>query len=151
MPLKEEIKDRIKQYMREKKVTELTVVRQIKTEIMKFETSGAGIEAQDSDVLQIIHALVKQHQESISIYREQGRNDLLEKEELELVVLQTFLPESLSPEELDAIIDEAIKETGATSKKDMGKVMGLAKTKAEATGKGVDGKALADRVKARLP
>lgn len=151
MALKDEIKERIKQYMREKKKDELTVVRQIKTEVMKFETSGKGDEAQDADVLKIINALVKQHQESISIFKEQDRQDLLAKEELELEVLQSFLPESLSEEELNSIIDAAIAETGAESKKDMGKVMGVAKAKAEATGKGVDGKALADGVKSRLP
>jgi uncharacterized protein len=151
MALKDEIKDRIKHYMREKKSAELTVVRQIKGEVMKFETSGSGVEAQDADVLKIINALVKQHHESISIFKEQSRDDLLAKEVLELEVLQSFLPEALSEEELVAIIDAAISETGAESKKDMGKVMGVAKAKAEETGKGVDGKALADGVKARLP
>lgn len=150
MSLKDEIKDRLKHYMREKMKDELTVVRQIKTEIMKFETSGSGDEATDADVQKIILALVKQHQESISIYKEQNREDLLAKEELELGVLQSFLPEEMGADELSAIIDQAISDTGASSKKEMGLVMKKARELVEASGKGADGKALADGVKERL-
>lgn len=150
MSLKTEIKDRMKTYMREKKQTELAVVRQIKTEIMKLETSGGQQEANDADVTKILNSLAKQHQESIDIYRENGRQEMLEKEELELTVIRSFLPEEISDTELSELVAQAIADTGASSKKDMGAVMKKSKELVEATGKSADGRKLSETVKNSL-
>jgi uncharacterized protein YqeY len=150
MSLKTEIKDRLKTYMREKKTTELTVVRQIKTEIMKHETSGSNQEASDADVIKILNSLAKQHQESIDIYRQNGREEMLEQEELELEVIRSFLPEEMSDADLAQLVDAAITETGASSKKDMGAVMKAVKAAIDDSGKSADGRKVSDLVKSKL-
>lgn len=150
MALKDEIKDRLKHYMREKMPTELTVVRQIKTEVMKFETSGSGAEAQDADVLKILNSLAKQHQESIDIFQKEGRDDLLEKELIELDVIKSFMPANVEGEELEALVDSAITSTGASTKKDMGPVMKAVRDAIAAKQAGVDGKVLSEMVKSKL-
>ena len=150
MSLKKEIAERLKNYMREKKTTELAVIRQIKTEIMKYETSGAGKEAEDADVLKIINALVKQHQESIDVYEKNNRADLLAIEVLELSVLKSLLPAELSEAELCKLIDQAVVQTGASTAKDMGLVVKAVKEKIAEMGKNVDGKVLAENVKKKL-
>jgi uncharacterized protein YqeY len=150
MSLKTDIKDRLKTYMREKKQTELAVVRQIKNEIMKLETSGATEEASDADVTKILNTLAKQHQESIDVYRENDRLDMLEKEEIELTVIRSFLPEEMEDNALNAIVTEAISSTGATSKKDMGAVMKAVKEAVAASGKSADGRKVSEAVKANL-
>ena len=150
MSLKNDIKDRLKTYMREKKQTELAVVRQIKNEIMKLETSGTTTEASDEDITKILNSLAKQHQESIDVYRENGRTEMLEKEEVELVVIRSFLPEEMDDDTLVAIVKDAISSTGATSKKDMGAVMKAVKEAVAASGKSADGRKVSDAVKANL-
>lgn len=150
MSLKKEIAERLKLYMREKKTTELAVIRQIKTEIMKYETSGAGKEAEDADVIKIINALVKQHQESIEIYEKNSRADLLAIEVLELSVLKSLLPAEMSETEICALIDQAIAQTGASSAKEMGAVVKVVKEKIAEMGKNVDGRVLAENVKKKL-
>lgn len=150
MSLKEAIVKKLKQSMIEKKSVEVTALRQIKTEITKFETSGAQQKATDEDVTKILNVLAKQHQESIDIYKANNRNDLLEKEEEELVLIKSFLPQEISAEDLEVIVNDAISETGAESKKDMGKVMQAAKKKVNESGLMVDGKSLSEKVKSKL-
>lgn len=152
MSLKKEILDRLKQYMREKKSEELACVRQIKAEIMKFETSvSKDTEATDEDVLKILNSLAKQHKESIDIYTQNDRQDLLQKEQLELEVIESFLPSKLTGEELEALVSAVIESTGAQSKKDMGTVMKAARDEVQNKGLSVDGQELAGLVKAKLP
>ena len=117
---------------------------------MKYETSGAGKEAEDGDIIKIINALVKQHQESIEIYEKNSRADLLAIEVLELSVLKSLLPAELSEAELFKLIDQAIAQTGATSAKEMGAVVKAVKEKIAELGQNVDGRALADGVKKKL-
>jgi uncharacterized protein len=150
MALKKEISERMKNYMREKKAMELAVIRQLKTEIMKFETSGASKEAEDADILKIVNALVKQHQESIDIYEKNDRKDLLEKEVVELEVLKSLLPAELTEAELSVMIETAIQSTGASTPKEMGLVVKAVKDLVSESGKGVDGRVLADMIKKRL-
>ena len=150
MALKDEIKDRLKHFMRNKMATELTVVRQIKTEIMKFETNGSGSEAQDGDVLKILNSLAKQHQESIDIFAKENRTDLLEKERIELDVIKSFMPANIEGEELEELVDATIRSTGAESKKDMGPVMKKVRATIADKNLGVDGKVLSEMIKAKL-
>lgn len=150
MALKDEIKDRLKHFMRNKMATELTVVRQIKTEITKFETNGTGAEAQDEDILKILNTLAKQHQESIDIFAKENRTDLLEKEQIELDVIKSFMPANIEGEELERLVDSVILSTGAESKKDMGPVMKEVRSTLASKNLGVDGKVLSTMIKAKL-
>ena len=151
MSLKKEILERLKQYMREKKSKELSCVRQIKAEIMKFETSvSKDKEATDEDVMKILNSLAKQHKESIDIYKKNDRTELLEKEQLELEVIESFLPKKLTGDELVALVDAIIEKTAAQTKKDMGAVMKGSREDIQAKGLSVDGQELAELVKSKL-
>ena len=104
-------------------------------------------ELNEAEFLQLLSAMVKQRRDSIEQFEKGGRTDLVEKEETELKVIQEFMPAPMSEAELDAMIAEAIRETGAASIRDMGKVMAALMLKV--TGK-ADGKMVGDKVKARL-
>jgi len=136
--------------MREKKAEELAVVRQIKSEIMKFETSSKGVEAEDADVLKVLNSLAKQHKESIDIYTKNNREDLLAKEKLELEVIESFLPSKFTGAELEALVTSVVESTGASTKKDMGTVMKGVREEVTAKGLSVDGQELSELVKSKL-
>ena len=104
-------------------------------------------ELNEAEFLQLLSAMVKQRKDSIEQFEKGGRTDLVEKEETELKVIQEFMPTPMSETELDAMIAEAIRETGAASLRDMGKVMATLMSKV--TGK-ADGKMVGEKVKARL-
>ena len=105
------------------------------------------IELDDARVLDILNKMVKQRRDSVSQFRDGNREDLAEIELAEIAVLETYLPEQLSAAELDEMIDQAIADSGATSIRDMGKVMGQVKTKAQGR---ADMGAVGAKVKARL-
>lgn len=94
-----------------------------------IEARGQGKTVSDDDILALLQKLVKSRQESAEIYEKAGRTDLSTKEREEIAIIQSFLPQPLSPAETDAAITAAIAETGATSIKEMGKVIGLLKSK----------------------
>jgi hypothetical protein len=104
-------------------------------------------ELNEAEFLQLLSVMVKQRKDSIEQFEKGGRTDLVEKEETELKVIQEFMPTPMSETELDAMIAEAIRETGAASVRDMGKVMATLMSKV--TGK-ADGKTVGEKVKARL-
>mgnify|MGYP001432730386 FL=1 len=104
-------------------------------------------ELNEAEFLQLLSAMVKQRKDSIEQFEKGGRTDLVEKESTELKVIQEFMPTPMSETELDAMIAEAIRETGAASVRDMGKVMATLMSKV--TGK-ADGKMVGEKVKARL-
>jgi uncharacterized protein YqeY len=104
-------------------------------------------ELNEAEFLQLLSAMVKQRKDSIEQFEKGGRTDLVEKESTELKVIQEFMPAPMSETELDAMIAEAIRETGAASVRDMGKVMAVLMPKV--TGK-ADGKMVGEKVKARL-
>lgn len=131
-----------------KNKTRLTALRSIKSLILLEETkSGAKAEISEEDELKLLTKAAKQRKDSAEIYEKQGRADLLEVEMAELEVLQEFLPKALSEEEITAAIRAIIAQTGASSPKDMGKVMGVASK--ELAGK-ADGKVIAEKVKSLL-
>lgn len=150
MGLKDDINQTLKKYMIEKKPVEVATLRQIKTEIMKFETSGGDKKADDEQVQKILKSLAKQHQESIEIYQENGRDEAAAKEELELNLIKSFLPAEMDESTLEKVVDEAVTETGAASMKDMGGVMKKARELIAATGGAADGKLLSEMVKKKL-
>jgi uncharacterized protein YqeY len=128
MNLKNKITDDMKAAMRAKETARLGTVRLLLA-AMKQKEVDERIELQDSDVLQIIEKMVKQRRESIAQYEKAARQDLADVEKAEITVLQAYLPQQLSDAEVAEAVAAAIQETGAAGPKDMGKVMGLLKSK----------------------
>lgn len=148
MSLKLKIEQEIKIAMLQKNKDRLRALRAIKAMILIAETEkGAATALSEEAEIKILSRAAKQRRDSLTVYQEQGRKDLADIERDELVVIETFLPQQLNVGELETAVREIIKKIGATSPKDMGKVMGMASQ--ELSGK-VDGKALSSLVKALL-
>ena len=148
MNFQDQLNSKLKSAMREKNKVALESLRAIKSAMLLLQTqSGAKETPDDNEITKLLQKLVKQRKESASIYREQGRVDLAEPEEAQISIISQFLPEQLSPEEVEKVIDEVIQLVCATTMKDMGKVMGMANKKI--AGK-ADGKIIAEIVKKRL-
>ncbi len=128
MSLKETITEDMKSAMRAKDKALLGTIRLI-TSAMKQIEVDERIELDDARVTVILTKMVKQRRDSIEQFAKGNRPDLVKQEEFELGVIQKYLPEALSEEEINALIDEAMKTSGASSIKEMGKVMGLLKPK----------------------
>ncbi len=126
--LKETIQEAMKNFMRAQDKPRLSAVRMILAAIKQREVDER-ITLEDADVLAALDKMAKQRRESIAQFEQANRQDLVDKEKLELTVIQSFLPEQLSEAEMDALISETIEAVGAASMKDMGKVMGLLKPK----------------------
>lgn len=139
MSLKDRISEEIKAAMKAKDKVRLETVRSIKKVILEKESTlrAQGQEAlTETQEIEVLSQLAKQRRDSIEQYHKAGRNDLAEQEAQELAILEEYLPKQLSDEEVAAVIDEAIATVGATSAKDMGKVMGpvMQKLKGRAEG-----------------
>ena len=133
--------------MKAKDATKLTALRMLKTALTnKSIEKGRALEG--AEELQVVSMLVKQRRDSIEQFTKGGRTDLADKEQAEIVILNTYLPASASDDEIAAAVTAAIAETGATSAKDMGKVMKA--VMAGLAGKTVDGKKVSETVKAKL-
>lgn len=127
MTLEQQIQEAIKEAMKAKDTVAMNAVRAIKGEILLFKTSeGGSKEVTDSDILKMIQKLVKQRKEAAEQFTAAGRKELSDNELAEASVMEKYLPKQLSTEEVKAKIQEIIAATGATSIKDMGKVMGAA-------------------------
>jgi uncharacterized protein len=133
--------------MKAKDATRLTALRMLKSALTnKSIEKGRALEG--AEELQVVSMLVKQRRDSIDQFTKGGRTDLADKEQAEIVILNTYLPASASDDEIAAAVTAAIAETGATSAKDMGKVMKA--VMAGLAGKTVDGKKVSESVKAKL-
>ncbi len=147
MSLVERINNDIKEAMKAKDKVKLDAIRNVKSQILLAQTEkGASAELSEDAEIKIIQKLVKQRKESAEIYKNQGRDDLYQVEVQELSFLEVYLPQQLSNEELTAFIKDVIAKIGATSIKDLGKVMGATK---QLAGK-ADGRLIADKVKEEL-
>ncbi len=132
MPLKKQIEDKLNEALKAKDKNTYPTLRLIVSAIKDAEIAGRSKgqkEIKDSDVTSILKKMIKQRNESCDVYKKAGRSELLENETKEINVISTFLPKQLSEEETKKICEEAIKSTGASSMKDMGKVMGELKSK----------------------
>jgi uncharacterized protein YqeY len=151
MLLRDRLQTALKEAMKAKEAARLSTLRLINAAIKDREIAVRGEEGADevgeADILQIMGKMVKQRQESAKAYEEGGRLELAEKELAEIAVIQEFLPRQLGPDEVAAALDAAVAETGATSIRDVGKVM--AALKARYTGQ-MDFGAVGALVKARL-
>lgn len=126
MSLKDQVQESMKVAMKAKDKNKLQALRSIKSAILLAETESSDKELSLEDELKMLQKLAKQRKESISIYKDQGRKDLAEEEEQELKVIEEFMPEMMSEEEIEKEVKSIIAETGAAGMKDMGKVMGMA-------------------------
>ena len=133
--------------MKQHAAARLSALRMLKAALMNREIER-GRALDDAESLQVVAALVKQRRDSIDQFTKGGRKDLADKEAAEIRVLEAYLPPAADPATIDAAIDDAIKETGATSPKDMGRVMKAAM--ARLAGQSVDGKAVNERVRLKL-
>ncbi|MGD8828674.1 MAG: GatB/YqeY domain-containing protein [Gammaproteobacteria bacterium] len=146
MSLRERLLEDTKTAMRAQDKARLGVLRLISA-AMKQREVDERITLDDPQVLAVLEKMVKQRRESIAQYEQGGRQDLADKEQAEIAILQDYLPEPLSEAELDALIDTVIADTGAESIRDMGKVMGAIKSRAQGR---ADMGLVGARVKARL-
>ena len=135
MSLKQRIKDDIKEAMRAKETARRDTLRNLSAAIKQIEVDERR-ELSDADVEAILLKYAKQREDAKAQFAEGGRDDLVAKEEAELAIVRSYLPEPLTDEELEAILKQIIADTGASSMKDMGKVMGAAKA---AVGSRADG------------
>jgi len=148
MSLFEKINDELKAAMKARDKVKLEALRNIKKVMIEARAAkGAGSELTDDESLKIIAKLAKQGTDSAAIYKEQNRSELAEQEMAQVAVYETFLPKKLTGDELLAAVKAIVEKTGATSMKDMGKVMGIASKELAGKAEGAD---IAARVKELL-
>jgi uncharacterized protein YqeY len=133
--------------MKTKDAARLSALRMLKAAVMNKGVEK-GRDLDDAEILQVVASLVKQRRDSIEQFAKAGRTDLVDKETGEIAVLAHYLPPAVSQEEIDAVVAAAIEETGASSPKDMGKVMKAVMPKL--AGRNADGKAVNDAVRRKL-
>lgn len=146
MSLKEQITQDMKDAMRAKDKLRLEAIRAVKSAILLEETKGTGT-VSDDDLIKVLTKLVKQRKESAQIYADQDRQDSADEELAQAKVIESYLPQQLSDEELTTAIANIVIDLGVTSPKEMGKVMGVANK--QLAGK-AEGKRIADAVKKAL-
>lgn len=148
MALEQQLTSEIKNAMRAKDSLRLEALRAVKSAILLAKTqSGASEELSEAQEIQLLQKLVKQRKDSAAIFTEQNRADLAEPEKAQAAIISEFLPQQLTAAEVEAIVADIIAETGASSMKDMGRVMGLANQKMAGQ---ADGKTISTVVKQKL-
>jgi uncharacterized protein YqeY len=147
MSIVEQIEKDLVGAMKAREELKLSVLRMAKAALMNKKVE-LGEPLGDPDALAVLRTLIKQRRDSTEQFRKGKRDDLADKEEAEIKIIELYLPASASAEEIDAAVASAIQETGATNAKDMGKVMKA--TMAKLAGKNVDGKQVSEKVRARL-
>ena len=147
MPLLERIQQDMISAMKSKEEARLSALRMIKTALKKLEVDSMK-PLDEAAEMQVLNSLIKQRTESAEMFRKGGRVESAEKEEAERALIESYMPAPASPEEIEAAINDALGETGVTSAKQIGVVMKAAQAKL--SGKRVDGKALSEKVRARL-
>ena len=147
MSLKEQIISDMTAAMKAQDAARTSTLRMVKAAIMNREKDGGG-ELTDEDIQKLLRTQVKQRRDSVEQYEKANRPDLADKEQAEIAIIETYLPQSASQEEIDQAVVAAIAETGASSMKDMGGVMKAAMAKL--AGKSADGKMVSETVKAKL-
>jgi uncharacterized protein YqeY len=149
MSLKDKIVADLTRAMKEKNAQRLSTLRMAKAALMNEENKrGVGTILTDEEVIKVLQTLIKQRKDSATQYESAGRKELAEKEKEEIRVLEEYLPQAASVEEITLVIEEVIAETGASSLKEMGKVMKAALARLK--GKNADGKTVSEIVKRKL-
>jgi uncharacterized protein YqeY len=147
MSLSEQIIADLTASMKAQDAQRTSTLRMVKAAMMNRKIEKGG-DLDDDEIQKLLRSLVKQRRDSIEQYEKGGRPELVDKEQAEIAVIETYLPQAATAAEIEAAVAAAISETGATSVKDMGKVMKAAQ--AALAGKNADGKVVADTVKSKL-
>jgi uncharacterized protein YqeY len=147
MPLLDRLQGEMVAAMKAKDEARLGALRLVKAALKKHEIDSMK-PLDEATEMQVLSTLIKQRRESADMFRKGGRPELADKEEVELKLIESFMPASASDEDLESAVAEALSETGATSAKQMGLVMKAAQAKL--AGKRVDGKLLSDKVRSKL-
>ena len=147
MSLKDKIISDLTEAMKAKEAERVSTLRMVKANLMNRQIEKGG-ELTDEEVTKAMQSLVKQRRDSVEQYENAGRAELADKERAEISHIEKYLPQSASPDEIESAVAEAVRETGATTLKDMGGVMKAAMAKLQ--GKTVDGKAVNEAVRAKL-
>jgi uncharacterized protein len=147
MSISDDVKAAIADAMRKRDAARLSALRMLKAALMNREVEKQRALAPDEEQ-QVVNSLVKQRRDSIDQFTKGGRADLVAKEAAEIVVLETYLPPAIEDAELDRLVSEAVAESGATSAKDMGRVMKAAMAKL--AGRNADGRAVSNLVRQKL-
>jgi hypothetical protein len=147
MSLQKQVMDQIKTAMKAKDTVALESLRAIKSALLLAQTSGSGGELSEADETKLVQKLVKQRKDSAAIFTEQGREDLATPELAQVAIIEQFLPEQLTEEEIEKVVVQTIATIGAQGMKDMGKVMGTVSK--ELSGQ-ADGKTISTIVKNKL-
>jgi uncharacterized protein YqeY len=148
MSLQEKVMSEMKLAMKAKDTVALESLRAIKSALLLAKTDkGGGAELSEEDEVKLVQKLVKQRKDSSAIFKEQGRDDLAEPELAQMAVIEKFLPEQLTEEEIEKVVIQTIEAIGASGMKDMGKVMGMVSK--ELAGQ-ADGKTISTIVKRKL-
>jgi len=147
MSLQQKVMEQLKLAMKAKDSVALESLRAIKSALLMASTSGGGSEITEEEEVQLVQKLVKQRKDSAVIFIEQGRQDLADPELAQIAVIEQFLPEQLTEEEVEKVVVQTIDATGASGMKDMGKVMGIVSK--ELAGQ-ADGKLISTIVKKKL-
>jgi uncharacterized protein YqeY len=148
MSLQQQVMEKMKEAMRAKDKIALESLRAIKSALLLMQTeSGSDVELSEDAEIQLVQKLVKQRKDSATIFIEQGRQDLADPELAQITVIEQFLPEQMSEEEVEKVVIGIIAATGAEGMKDMGKVMGMVSKKLAGQ---ADGKTISTIVKNKL-
>ncbi|WP_411030272.1 GatB/YqeY domain-containing protein [Spongiimicrobium sp. 3-5] len=148
MGLQEQVMQEMKAAMKAKDTVALESLRAIKSALLLAQTQGGGAkDLTEEDEVKLVQKLVKQRKDSATIYKEQGRDDLAAPELAQVAVIERFLPEQLTEEEIEKVVVQTIDATGASGMKDMGKVMGIVSK--ELAGQ-ADGKTISAIVRSKL-
>lgn len=147
MSLKQQIISDMTAAMKAQDAARTSTLRMVKAAITNREKEGGG-ELTDDDVQKLLRSQVKQRRDSVEQFKKAGRQELADKERAEIAIIETYLPQAASQEEIDQVVAAAIAETGASAMKDMGAVMKAAMAKL--AGKNADGKMVSETVKAKL-
>ena len=147
MSLKEQIVTDLTAAMKAKDAARTSTLRMLKAAIVNRQIEK-GSELDEEEMAKLLRSQVKQRRDSIEQYQKGGRQDLVEKEQAEIVVIESYLPQAASPEQIEQAVSDAIAEAGATSMKDMGAVMKAAM--ARLAGKNAEGRAVSETVKRKL-
>jgi len=147
MSLKDQIIKDMTASMKAKDAARTSTLRMCKAALQNREIEKGG-SLDDDELMKLLRSLVKQRRDSVEQYQKGGRQDLVEKEQAEIAVIESYLPQGASQAEIEQAVSEAINETGATSMKDMGAVMKAAMTRL--AGKNADGRMVSETVKSKL-
>jgi hypothetical protein len=150
MSLLKIVNDRIKAAMKDRDAARLSALRLIKTDVAKAALDAGKDDLTDEEAQAVLRRMVKQRREAAEQYRLGGREELAAKEEAEIAIVEGFLPAALTDAQIDAVIERVLAEAGATDPSAAGRAIGQVMAALKATGGGFDGKAVNERIRARL-